>query len=865
MATTLTSSIINVNISKLKRDLEALGDIKVKKIQPKDGATPTTIVLTRGDGITNLTPAQETSAQAVIDAHVDTQQENIKLKGQTSAIFGVREATGTITFQKNDQDTWKIDASNHLIPFQNAAYNVGSATNRINQLWATSANLSGDLTVSGNLTVDGTLTYLNTTNLDISDNEITLNADWVGAPTQDAGIRVERGSSTDALIRWNETLDKWQAGDESDQQNLIRQVEFDTHVNNTSNPHSVTKAQVGLGSVTDDAQLKRAAGDFVSFANKTVPVNADVFLIEDSAAAGAKKHITFLQLNQQLVHQNLSGAGTNTHAQIDTHIASTSNPHNVTKAQVGLGNVTDDEQLKRAANDFISFTAKIPTTNDVLLVEDTADNGNKKYITIGNLPFTPANTLDGFPLPAAPANGQTIVFDGANNEWDYIEEGVAKKIRAYPIELGVPNDGEYLKYDAGLDEFVYAPAPGISSSGPIGSILPFGGGVVPSGFLLCDGSAVSRIFYQDLFAIIGTTFGPGDGSTTFNLPDLRQRFPLGKAASGTGATLGSTGGAIDHTHIAPAHTHDMGNHTHTGGLHTHDMQNHTHSVPAHYHGLGSGADLNITASGSHIHGTSEDIVHHTPGTGTLDIGPGTEYSANSINVNSANHTHNTPSFSGHIGLVTGGVDGNSAMTSGAPSTNLTSSDGAVPTSGPSTNLTSSAGNTATSSNNPPFQVVNYIIKYSDNLLATGVSEIANVVNFSNVIRQQTHAGFPNSHRISQTFGKQTTTNSTETLGSVTINDNSVAWFSASVVARLQNTSVNKSAWAFIRGAVRRNNGGSAILVDLPEIVEGDEGSSGYVIDVDVSANDLRIRITGANGETVNWSGTLEFQHVSLAS
>lgn len=81
-----------------------------------------------------------------------------------------------------------------------------------------------------------------------------------------------------------------------------------------------------------------------------------------------------------------------------------------------------------------------------------------------------------------------------------------------------------------------------------GTITGFGGAAAPSGWILCDGSAVSRSTFADLFATIGTAYGVGDGSTTFNVPDLRQRFPLGKAASGTGATLGGTGGAIDHVH-----------------------------------------------------------------------------------------------------------------------------------------------------------------------------------------------------------------------------------------------------------------------------------------------------------------------------
>lgn len=83
---------------------------------------------------------------------------------------------------------------------------------------------------------------------------------------------------------------------------------------------------------------------------------------------------------------------------------------------------------------------------------------------------------------------------------------------------------------------------------PTGSIVAFGSDTPPTGWLLCDGSAVSRTTFADLFAVIGETYGIGDGSTTFDLPDLRQRFALGKADAGTGAALGDTGGAIDHVH-----------------------------------------------------------------------------------------------------------------------------------------------------------------------------------------------------------------------------------------------------------------------------------------------------------------------------
>jgi microcystin-dependent protein len=64
-----------------------------------------------------------------------------------------------------------------------------------------------------------------------------------------------------------------------------------------------------------------------------------------------------------------------------------------------------------------------------------------------------------------------------------------------------------------------------------GFIQPYAGTAAPTGWLLCDGSAVSRTTYADLFTLIGITYGAGDGTTTFNVPNLKGRFPLGYAAS----------------------------------------------------------------------------------------------------------------------------------------------------------------------------------------------------------------------------------------------------------------------------------------------------------------------------------------------
>lgn len=67
----------------------------------------------------------------------------------------------------------------------------------------------------------------------------------------------------------------------------------------------------------------------------------------------------------------------------------------------------------------------------------------------------------------------------------------------------------------------------------VGAVVAFAGSTSPAGWLLCDGSAVSRTDYAALFAVIGTTYGTGDGSTTFNLPNLTDKFIQGSATSGT--------------------------------------------------------------------------------------------------------------------------------------------------------------------------------------------------------------------------------------------------------------------------------------------------------------------------------------------
>ena len=138
---------------------------------------------------------------------------------------------------------------------------------------------------------------------------------------------------------------------------------------------------------------------------------------------------------------------------------------------------------------------------------------------------------------------------------------------------------------------------------PVGSVMPYAGSTNPTNWLFCAGQAISRSTYADLFTIIGTTYGVGDGSTTFNIPDLRGRLVAGQDDMGGtsanrltglsgGDVLGASGGAETHTLT----TTEMPSHTHGAG---------SYQIAGSSGGSGSGAALNLGAASSKaVTGTS---------------------------------------------------------------------------------------------------------------------------------------------------------------------------------------------------------------------------------------------------------------------
>lgn len=210
-----------------------------------------------------------------------------------------------------------------------------------------------------------------------------------------------------------------------------------------------------------------------------------------------------------------------------------------------------------------------PNGSDVLLVADT-DAAASKKITHTNF----ETDLESNPLPVGGGGtGANLSATGGANE--FVKQAGAGAVFTIGTiaAADLPTAGEtavgaielatQTEVNNGTDT-IRAVVPStldskVSALTNIGEIKLWGNTTPPFQWLLCDGTAVSRTTYADLFALISTTYGTGDGSTTFNLPDLSGRSPLG--VSGAYA-LASTGGAETVTLVTaelPAHTHTVNN------------------------------------------------------------------------------------------------------------------------------------------------------------------------------------------------------------------------------------------------------------------------------------------------------------------
>ena len=239
----------------------------------------------------------------------------------------------------------------------------------------------------------------------------------------------------------------------------------------------------------------------------------------------------------------------------------------------------------------------------------------------------------------------------------------------------------------------------VGSIDAAGTIESYSGATIPSGYLLCDGRAVSRTTYATLFQAIGTTYGAGDGSTTFNLPNLSERVPVGKSSK---YVLGSKGGSATNTLTVanlPAHSHTLSAKgtvssvftgssvtTSSNGSHTHTYSGTTSSAGSHSHTTYHRGyyNMNRTWEGdsfkmSYYEKMTEDAEEKFGYTDTTGA-----------------HTH---TYSG-------------TTSSSGGHTHTLSAKGTVSSTFTGSRVTTSSTGSGTSfSNMQPYAVMNYIIKY----------------------------------------------------------------------------------------------------------------------------------------------------------
>ena len=246
----------------------------------------------------------------------------------------------------------------------------------------------------------------------------------------------------------------------------------------------------------------------------------------------------------------------------------------------------------------------------------------------------------------------------------------------------------------------------------------------PNGWLLCDGSAVSRTTYADLFAKIGTRYGAGNGSTTFNVPDMRLCFPLGVGTvGGETVTLGTRdANGVSHKHQSVGHYHGLGagadlavdvGHDHAA-FDSAAESSHTHSI-AHTH-----PSATTGAGSAHSHGVHNKYQGGgAPPPGVTDLHSHTNmpgYGSEAPNPAGGDSYMNTAGENAHTHAVTVSLPSGSSGPGGShvhsvdvPSTGTLSR---TPTGSIGNKTSGNDGNAAldTTSTHPPYLGVNFIIK-----------------------------------------------------------------------------------------------------------------------------------------------------------
>ena len=272
-------------------------------------------------------------------------------------------------------------------------------------------------------------------------------------------------------------------------------------------------------------------------------------------------------------------------------------------------------------------TGNIPLANAIDDQTITANLWNTEFANVGTL--MDAQGAGGYSSTDAQMQVQTNPYPGSVTSHAASIAGELERLR-YQLAQILGTDYWYKPADISL-----ATANDVLT--PVGGIIDYPSATPPnSNWHLADGTAINRVTYATLFTLIGTTFGSGDGVSTFNLPNYTDKMSI---AAGNLYALAATGGSttknLAHSHTVNSHTHDLSNHTH-------DLANHTHSVPALTIANGPANQIADTGTGGYVL-SNGGIIRVSDGMGTTNKTWITNQTSSATSGTPSSNTSGTPS------------------------------------------------------------------------------------------------------------------------------------------------------------------------------------------------------------------------------